>query len=45
MTEEQRRDDYERSCEYATRVMREREVEAGRLQPRPGEESPSETEA
>jgi hypothetical protein len=33
MTEEQRRDDYERSCEYATRLMREREVRAGRLEP------------
>lgn len=33
MTEEQRRDDYERSCEYATKLMREREVRAGRLEP------------
>jgi hypothetical protein len=37
MTDEQRRDDYERSCEYATRLMREREVKEGRIIPRPGD--------
>lgn len=31
MTAEERLDDYEKSCEYATRVMREREITAGRL--------------
>lgn len=35
MTEAERRDDYERSCILATRIMRERLIRSGQILPRP----------